>query len=163
MITILMEILAIVVGLIFGYYIGLKAADFTLTLMYLAKYRREEAYLGLYDLLDDERGYKLTKDHAKPMDSYHAYLKLHRDARDKAYGLFRAYYSDLTKYVARYVLLIGLVAIVLWHYWAFALAASIVAILCFLAYKRFVKHRDVDFYARLMMSAVLCDFSSQKH
>lgn len=162
MISILMQIIAIVAGVAVGSWIGWRIADFSLLLLFLGKYRSEAAYLALYDLLDDEHGYKLFQSHMKTVDSYTTYLRLHQKARSKAYDMFRDYYADTVKFIVWHILLLVLITFVFWTNWRYYLVTVLVTLFCWLGYKRFFKGYGVDFYARLMMSGVLSEYSEQQ-
>ena len=88
-------------AIIFGVTVGVLAASKTVDLVLLWFYHRNvlngEKYLELYDILDDEFHFEMTRNQNNAPETYADYLRLHEQARPKAIIIFRENIMEIRK------------------------------------------------------------------
>lgn len=157
-----MQIVAGLTGIIVGGLVGWRIKDFCLLLAYLQRYRLKTTFTQFYELHDGEDSYKSLKLHVPTVKSYAQYLKLHQEARPKAYVIFRDYYTQALRYTAWPLLVLLLVGLVFGSNIATYSICSLSILVVIIALRRIQSRRRADFYTRSMMSAILAEFYEQK-
>jgi hypothetical protein len=160
MIGTMLSIIAIICGVLLGFYVCQRTVDLLLALAYHYRIKSEVAYLDLYDLMDDEHGFEIVKPHISGLTTYAKYLQLHQMARGKIYELFTKYYAESSRYVLRMLLIFALLpTIIFWQHGLYFLLPFLLIMFGFVYYKRFIKKYDINFYSRIYVITALTEYS----
>lgn len=125
-----MELIALVVGILFGYWcIGRKAIEWLFVVLYSSAFSTKKSFYNLYDIADDDVSFEWYKDHNKHVKKYADYLKLHAAARSSAYETFKTTYDALSKALLTKILPISVApAILFWGNWYFYLLGVVITV-----------------------------------
>ena len=152
----LMEIVALVIGVIFGYYWYRGVAEYMLTLLYLLPFRTKDKFEWLYDFAEDEVTYEFIKDSLEGVDRYSDFYRLHQVARPSSFVSFQKYYKELRSiFINPKPLLILIPAIVFWTNWYLYFFGVVMSLVGILLYKQVKNGQRAGFYQRLVVLLVI--------
>lgn len=152
----LMEIIALVIGVIFGFYWYRGVAEYMLTLLYLLPFRTKDKFEWLYDHADDEVTYNFIGDSLEGVQKYSDFYRLHQAARPSSFKNFQKYYKGLKSvFFNPKPLLILVPAIIFWTNWYLYLVGVILSLIGILLYKRVKNGQRAGFYQRLVILLVI--------
>lgn len=155
-------IIAITSGLILGYFVSRRTVNLVLLVAYHFRYRKEDKYLELYDLMDTEFNFDMAKATMPSLKSYADYLKLRQAARPTAYDMFTKQNKDTASFLFKYFLLLVLLpTIIFFKYWYVFLLTEVFVMILFILHRHFIKGYRLDFYAILAQSTILKDYQDQ--
>lgn len=158
----LMEIVALVAGILFSFYYFRRSADYILILIYFSIFSTKERFARLYDLADDEVTYSFIGTQLDDVKKYSDYYRLHEAARPTSFKHFHRYYKGITTLLLKKFLPIVLAPTILfWSNWYFYLIGVLVTIIGLVVYKTFVKGYRVGFYQRLVIFAAINDYQKK--
>ena len=154
-----MEWLAFGVGVSIGFVFLSSNVDYILIIICYTLFKSSYGFDVMYNAADDEATYNYYKTQSKEFKTYADYLRVHRAAQPSSHKRFRRYYDSLAKMLlTRIVPIVLLPAIIFWSNCYYYLIGVLIVFVGLLAYKRFVKHKRVGSYQRLMVFAVICDY-----
>lgn len=158
----LMEIVALVVGILFSFYYFRRSADYILILIYFSIFSTKERFGRLYDIADDEVTYSFIGNEFEGVKKYSDYYRLHEAARPTSYKHFHRYYKSIATLVLMKFLPIVLApAILFWSNWYLYLVGVLITIIGLVVYKTFIKGYRAGFYQRLVILAVIKDYQKK--
>ena len=153
-----MYLFAALCGLIIGCLMAVRFTLVVLVVFYHYRFRKEEDYLKLYNLMDDEYGYEVMKTYNESLTSYSKYLKAHQDARSSAYSHFKKDYKEAIKYSIIYLLLAVLLpTLIFWQYGIFYFVTILAVFVAYSLFLYYVKKYRMDFYVRLVANTTIAD------
>lgn len=157
----LMSIVALVVGILFGYWcIGRQTVSWLFVILHTAAFSSTKGFYDLYDTADDDVSFKWYKDHNSSIKKYADYLKLHADARSSAYKTFKSTYDTLKRSLAFRVVPIALApAILFWSNWHFYLVGVVITVVGLVAYEIAKNGFRPGFYQRLAIYTTLSTYA----
>ena len=160
----LMNIVAIIVGILFGYWcFGKQTVSWILIIFHTAAFSSKKGFYSLYDMADDEVSFNWYTDHNDNIKTYADYLKLHADARSSAYKTFKSTYDILKKSLAFKILPSSLApAVLFWSNWYLYFLGVIIALAVPVAYELVVNGFRPGFYQRLAIYTTLSTYADSK-
>jgi hypothetical protein len=159
----LMEIIALVVGILIGLYWFKGSAEYILILLYLAPYRTKNKFEWFYDHADDEVTYSFIGSQLDGVKVYSDYYRLHQAARATGFGFFQRYYVGLTSiFFNLKVFIVFIPALLFWTHWYFYLLGFLAAFIIVIFYKVSQNGLRIGYYQRLIIFAVIKDYQNSK-
>ena len=157
---VVMEILSFITGLLVSYLGYSKLVDYIFVVVYYTTFNTKLGFKEIYESADDETTFNLLKAQIHKVDTYADYLRIHKEAQPSSYKRFSAYFNTLLKIIfIRTTPIVCLLAIAFWSNWYLYLAGVVAMFMILLAYTRFVKGYRAGYYQRLMIVAVLKDYT----
>ncbi|MFZ2836364.1 MAG: hypothetical protein WAZ21_03515 [Candidatus Saccharimonadales bacterium] len=154
-----MELVALIVGVVLGWFVFIRSVDWLLIIFYYALFSSKKDFKTLYTSADDETTYLFVRDRVKNIESYADYLRLHETALPSSFKRFHRYYRNVVKLLlTRVAPLVLLPTIIFWNRWDLYLLGVSISLFALVAYKTLIKRYRVGYYQRLIVSAVLKDF-----
>lgn len=154
----LMEIIALVVGILFGYYWFKGSAEYILILLYLSPFRTKDKFEWLYDHADDEVTYSFIGTELDGVKVYSDYYRLHQAARATSFKHFQRYYKGLKSiFLSPKSLILLVPALLFWTDWYLYLIGVFISLVGIILYKLLDKGHRIGFYQRLVVFAVIKD------
>jgi hypothetical protein len=155
----LMEIIALVVGILFSFYWFKGSAEYILILLYLSPFRTKDKFEWLYDNTDDEVTYSLIGTELDGVKVYSDYYRLHQAAQPTSFKYFRRYYKSLRNiFLNPKSLIILAPALIFWAHWYLYLIGMFISIIGILIYNIVDKGYRIGFYQRLIILMVIKDY-----
>lgn len=157
----LMSIVALIVGILFGYWcFGRQTISWLFVILHTAAFSSKKGFYNLYDMADDEVSFKWYIDHNGSIKKYADYLKLHADARSSAYTTFKSTYDTLKRSLVFQILPIALApAILFWSNWYFYLLGVALVLVGLVAYEVAKNGFRPGFYQRLAIYTTLSTYA----
>jgi hypothetical protein len=158
----LMEIIALIVGILIGLYWFKGTAEYILILLYLAPYRTESKFEWFYDHADDEVTFSFIGTQLDGVKVYSDYYRLHQAARATSYEYFKKYYVGLTSIFFNLKITIVLIpALLFWAHWYVYLLGLLAGLIIVVLYKVMNNGCSIGYYQRLIIFAVIKDYQQQ--
>lgn len=156
-------ILAILFGLLIGYFFALRHSQHLILVAVFFRYRSKESYEDLYELCDTEFNFEITKGISKTYQTYHEFLITHQAARPVAGEIFLHYWKSLTHLIIRnyLIVLVGTALLFQSNFIYFALVFFMMH-LGFLSYYYYYKDIRLDFCAMFIHYMVISDSRVKK-
>jgi hypothetical protein len=157
----LMNIVALIVGILFGYWcFGKQTVSWIFVILHTAAFSSKNGFNNLYDMADDKVSYEWYIAHNKDVKTYADYLKLHADARPSAYETFKNTYDALKRSLVFRILPIALSpAILFWSNWYFYLIGVAITAIGLIAYEIAKNGFRPGFYQRLAIYTTLSTYA----
>lgn len=155
--------IALASGLLVGWWLfSGTLAGVILTLIYHFKYKDEDSYLNLYDVMDTEFNFEMMKVQKNAPKSYTEFLRQHQAARLNVYTYLTANRAAYRKLVLVRCLFIAVPAVIFWNNWYYYAGSVLIVLLGTIAYKRFIKHNTANFYRMLVQITLISENQKQK-
>ena len=160
----LMNMVAIIVGILFGYWcFGKQTVSWFFVIFHTAAFSSKEGFYNLYNMADDEVSFKWYVDHNGSIKTYADYLKLHADARSSAYKTFKSTYDILKKSLAFKILPSSLApAVLFWSNWYFYVLGVAILLVVLVGYEVVRYGFRPGFYQRLAIYTTLSTYAKSK-
>jgi hypothetical protein len=159
----LMEIIALVVGILIGLYWFKGTAEYMLIILYLAPYRTKNKFKWLYDHTDDEVTYSFIGTQLDGVKVYSDYYRLHQAARATSFGYFQRYYEGLISiFFNLKAFIVFIPALLFWTHWYFYVLGFLAALIIVIFYKVSQNGFRIGYYQRLIIFAVIKDYQNNK-
>lgn len=152
----LMEIIALVIGVVIGLYWYRGTAEYMLTLLYLLPFRTKDTFELLYDHADDEVTFAFIGDSLESVKKYSDFYRLHKAARPLSFKYFQKYYEGLKSvFFSPKALLVLVPAIAFWTNWYLYLIGVVLSLVGIIVYKLVQDGQRAGLYQRLIVLLVI--------
>ena len=156
-------ILALIIGSAFGFYMAKTYIDMILILYFHRGLQHAEKYEELFDLLDGESSFGMSKHDPEDYKDYADFLYVHQETKNSASELFKQYRSVIVKTLVRnYAFFLVLPAVLFWGRWWLYVLSFAVPHVVYLYIRLVTKGNTKGFYTLIVAHALMKEHATKE-
>lgn len=156
-------LITIIAGICSGIWIHRRIHSQIMLVYYHRKYKSEESYIDVYNLLDEVFNFELMKDSKYAAQDYAEFLLRHQSARDYAYGYFVDVIQGYNKEIKKYIVGILIISLFFSVYLYVFIVINLIIIIAFALHEKYVQKRGEYFYIQLMLLIIFSMYNASDH